>query len=292
MIIAMDSGYNASRLAWLLADLPVVLVVRVRSNRAFYRAPPPPPPRPRGLRGAAGRGRRHGPPLRCSDPSTWGGQCVATAGESARHGLLEVAAWHRVHQKLLRRDGGWQGHEGDLPAVEGTLIHVAAAAPRPGWGAMWLWASDPAAGEQEVTVLWQAYFRRFDLEHVFRFLRQQLGWSRPLLRDPAAADRWTWLVIACYAQLWLARTLAAARLPWQPPLPPAAVTPGRVRAGFRCARAIVGTPARAAKPSAPGPGRPQGSVNKHKAQRHPVGKNSPKHPRQHKKPRRKPSPTG
>jgi hypothetical protein len=30
---------------------------------------------------------------------------------------------------------------------------------------LWLWASDPAAGPGEVTVLWQAYARRFDLEH-------------------------------------------------------------------------------------------------------------------------------
>jgi hypothetical protein len=35
---------------------------------------------------------------------------------------------------------------------------------------MWLWASDPAAGPAEVTVLWQAFLRRFDLEHTFRFL--------------------------------------------------------------------------------------------------------------------------
>ena len=41
-----------------------------------------------------------------------------------------------------------------------------------------------------------------------------LGCTRPRLRDPAAADRWTWLIIACYAQLRLARYLAAGiRLP-------------------------------------------------------------------------------
>ena len=86
---------------------------------------------------------------------------------------------------------------------------------------MWLWAPVPAAGDAEVTVLWQAHLRRFDLEHTFRFLKQQLGWTRPLLRDPAAADRWTWLVIAAYIQLYLARRLAAVtRLPWQRPRRP------------------------------------------------------------------------
>ena len=126
----------------------------------------------------------------------------------------------------------------------------------------------PAGRPELVAVLWQAYLRRFDIEHVFRFLKTQLGWDKPVLRDPAAADRWTWLIIACWNQLWLARPLAAGSgCPWQRPLPPGQLTPGRVRAGFRCARAITGTPANAPKPSRPGPGRPKGSKNKH---RHPA----------------------
>jgi hypothetical protein len=139
---------------------------------------------------------------------------------------------------------------------------------------MWLRASAPDAGGDLVAVLWQSYLRRFDIEHTFRFLKQQLGWTRPLLRDPAAADRWTWLVVAAYAQLWIARRLAAAaRLPWQRKPPPAGeVTPGQARAGFRRAREMAGTPASPAKPARPGPGRPKGSKNKRKAPRQPVGK--------------------
>jgi hypothetical protein len=49
-----------------------------------------------------------------------------------------------------------------------------------------------------------------------------LGWTRPKLRDPAAVGRWTWLILACYAQLYLARPLAAdIRLPRQQPASPA-----------------------------------------------------------------------
>jgi hypothetical protein len=111
------------------------------------------------------------------------------------------------------------------------------------------------------------------LEHAFRFIKSRLGWNKPLLRDPAAADRWTWLIIACYAQLYLARTIAAAiRMPWQPAIPAAAMTPGRVRAGFRHARETAGTPASIAKPGKPGPGRPKGSKNKTRAPAQPVGK--------------------
>ena len=120
---------------------------------------------------------------------------------------------------------------------------------------------------------WQAFLRRFDIEHMFRFCKQQLGWTRPKLRDPAAADRWTWLVIAAYAQLHLARDLAAdIRLPWQQPCPPGRLTPARVRRGYRRIRQDLPVPASAPKPSRPGPGRPNGSKNQRPATRHDVGK--------------------
>jgi Transposase DDE domain len=195
-----------------------------------------------------------------------------------------------MHQKLTRQPGsGWEDYprDAELPLIQGTLIQLAATRPRPGYPAltpMWLWASVPDADDAEVRALWQAYHRRFDIEHTFRFLKQQLGWARPLLRDPAAADRWTWLIIAAYDQLYLARPLAAAvRLPWQRPQPPGAMTPARVRAGFRAVRETTGSPVNTAKPSTPGPGRPKGSANKNKAPRQPVGKRHPKRKKHAKK---------
>ena len=48
-----------------------------------------------------------------------------------------------------------------------------------------------------LTGCWQAFLRRFDLEHTFRLFKQVLGWTAPKIRDPQAADRWTWLIITC-----------------------------------------------------------------------------------------------
>lgn len=39
-------------------------------------------------------------------------------------------------------------------------------------------------------------------------IKQTLGWTAPKLREPDAADRWTWLVITAHTQLRLARPLA------------------------------------------------------------------------------------
>ncbi|PSL52503.1 hypothetical protein B0I31_113176 [Saccharothrix carnea] len=52
-----------------------------------------------------------------------------------------------------------------------------------------------------------------------RMLKQTLGRTRPRLRSPEAADRWTWLILAAHAQLRLARPLVAdLRHPWERPV--------------------------------------------------------------------------
>ena len=54
--MVLDAGYDVIRLAWLLADLPLVLCARLRSNRVFCGVPAPKPP------GMGGPPREHGTP--------------------------------------------------------------------------------------------------------------------------------------------------------------------------------------------------------------------------------------
>jgi DDE superfamily endonuclease len=271
IIVVLDSGYDLARLAWLLDGLPVDVTGRLRSDRVMYCPAPPLPARPRS---SGGRRPRHGHKLEFSDPATWPDPAAVTRTETSRYGTAEATAWGRMHQRLEHR-GAWEDHEGELPLIEGTLVRLQVG-HLPGQrdaDPVWLWSSRAGTGEEEVNRTWRAFLRRFDIEHTFRFLKQQLGWTRPKLRDPAAADRWTWLVIAAYAQLWLARPLAAdSRLPWQRPCPPGRLTPARVRRGYRRIRQSLPVPASAPKPSRPGPGRPAGSKNQRPATRYDVGK--------------------
>lgn len=120
-----------------------------------------------------------------------------------------------------------------------------------------------------------------------RLLKQTLGWTAPKIRTPQAADRWTWLVIAAHTQLRLARPLAAdLRRPWEKAAPPGRLTPARVRRGFRNLRAHTTLPARAPKPSRPGPGRPPGSKNTRPAPHHDVGKTTTRQPTKSAQPQR------
>jgi hypothetical protein len=105
--------------------------------------------------------------------------------------------------------------------------------------------------------------------------------TTPKIRDPAAADRWTWIIITVYAQLRLARPLAEdLRLPWEHPAPPGRLTPARVRRDFRNIRTTMPCLAGAPKPRKPGPGRPPGSKNRRPAARHTVGKHGKTNPGQ------------
>lgn len=47
-----------------------------------------------------------------------------------------------------------------------------------------LWSSKTGATPDDVDRFWQALLRRFDLEHIFRFAEQTLGWTTPKLRTP------------------------------------------------------------------------------------------------------------
>jgi hypothetical protein len=268
VLVVFDAGYDLARLAFLLTDLPVEVLGRLRSDRVFRL------PAPSRTADTIGRPAKHGGEFQFADPGTWPEPDVATHTETSRYGSASATAWDRLHPRLTRRSA-WLDHDGDLPVLEGTLIRLVVdhlpgdGDPKP----LWLWSSRVGASPLHVDRLWQAFLRRFDLEHTFRFFKQTLGWTAPKLRDPHAADRWTWIVIAVYTQLRLARHLAQdLRRPWERPAPAGRLTPARVRRGFRNLRAKTARPAGAPKPTTPGPGRPPGSRNRRPATRHDVGK--------------------
>ncbi|WP_190215951.1 NF041680 family putative transposase [Kitasatospora indigofera] len=269
VVVVADAGYDGPRLAYLLRDLPVQIVVRVRSDRVFFN--PVPDDYRVGPKG--GQPRCHGTRFALADPETWRDPDSDSEHTTRRYGTARVRAWHRLHPRIWRRSA-WSDHQGQLPVIEGTLIRLdvdhlpSGGTPKP----VWLWFSDPTPSSEDTDTAWHAFLRRFDLEHTFRFLKQTLGWTRPRLREPAAADRWTYLVLAAHTQLRLARPLAAdLRRPWERPQPAERLTPARVRRGFRNIRTRLACPTSVARPSRPGPGRPPGRPNLRRAPSYDVG---------------------
>jgi hypothetical protein len=252
-LVVFDAGYDSAQLSLDLADLPVAVLVRLRSDRCFYADPPPAARSPKG-----GRPRRHGAKFAFADPATWPAPTATHVAHDGQYGTVTVAAWAGLHPKQHRHPGHGSGRP--RPIVRGTILRVAVqrvpAKTRPP-KVLWLWWAGP--GELDLDLAWRAYTRRFDLEHTVRFAKQTLGWTTPRPRHPAQADRWTWLVLAAYTQLRLARQLVGdQRLPWERPRPPGQLSPYRVRRGFPRLLCVAGSPAHAPKPSGRSPGRPKG----------------------------------
>ena len=253
-LVVFDAGYDSAQLTLDLAAERVAVLVRLRSDRCFYADPPPPPP------GKTGRPRRHGAKFALADPATWPAPTATHVAEDDQYGTVTVQAWAGLHPKQQRHPG--HGSRGPRPIVRGTILRVQVervpAKTRPP-KVLWLWWAGPAGVQLDLDLAWRAYVRRFDLEHTVRFAKQTLGWTTPRPRTPEQADRWTWLVLAAYTQLRLARAVVAdQRLPWERPRPQPRLSPYRVRHGFPQLLCTLGSPATKPKPSGRSPGRPKG----------------------------------
>lgn len=267
-LFVFDAGYDPVKVQQGLEGSPCQVLVRLRAGRRFYGDPSlcDPPEH-------IGRPRRHGPKMKCSDPSTWPEPTAEHACEDAGYGAVRVRAWAEMHPKVHNHAG--KGTRGPLPIVVGTLILVEVERlprgerrrePR----VLWLWWHGPEGEAPDLDLIWRSYVRRFDLEHTFRFLKQGMGWTTPRVRHPEQADRWTWLVVAAFTQLRLARArVADQRLPWERCYDAGRLTPVRVHRVVSSLLVEMGTPAKVPKPCGRSPGRPKGSLSG-RAERYPA----------------------
>ncbi len=253
-LFVFDAGYDSAQLTQGLGEVSAAVLVRLRADRCFYADPPPAVPSSKG-----GRPRVHGAKFACKDPTTWPAPTAEHVADDTQYGTVRVRAWAGLHPKQQAHPG--RGTRKTREIVRGTVVLVEVSRlPRPTRTPQLLWLWWAGAGMPDLDLLWRAYVRRFDLEHTLRFFKQSLGWITPRVRHPEQADRWTWLVVAAYTQLRLARPwVADRRLPWERPLMLGQLTPTRVRRALSALLPLVGTPATAPKPCGRSPGRPSGS---------------------------------
>ncbi len=264
-LFVFDAGYDPVRLQKGLKGCPAQILVRLHSGRVFYADPPTPDRRP------VGRPSVHGEKFDLKDPDTWHEPTSEHHSEGAGYGKVRARAWSGLHPKT-RRAGERYGSESAAVARGAVVLVEVERLPR---GERRrkpkkLWLRWHGAGDPDLDLLWRSYVRRFDLEHAIKFCKGALGWTTPRVRHPEQADRWTWLILAAYAQLRLARAVVAdRRLPWERSLPPAKLTPTRVLRSFATLLPLVGTPASAPKPCGRSPGRPKGRLSG-RAKRYPA----------------------
>jgi hypothetical protein len=249
-VVTFDSSYDPVGFvrAQQAGTLAAEVLVRLAGHRVFYGEPPP-----YAGKGRKGAPRKHGVVFRCKDPTTHGPPDRQAQWVDPARGTMTVAVWTRLHVQ--------KAPDAPFTVVRITMDRLPRrdTPPQPLWLA---WIAPDGRLPDDLSLCWTWYGHRFSIEHGFRFSKSALGWTTVRPRDPAAADRWTWLLVLVWWQLWLARSLVGDhRLPWERPVAPDALdrlTPGRVRRAVPGLLAMVSTPARPSKPRGKSPGRQPG----------------------------------
>jgi len=106
-LFVFDAGYDPVKVQQGLEGCPCQILLRLRAGRRFYGDPSLCDP-PENI----GRPRRHGPKMRCNDPSTWPEPSAEHRCEDAAYGaVVRVRAWAEMHPKVSNHAG--KGSRGD-----------------------------------------------------------------------------------------------------------------------------------------------------------------------------------
>lgn len=238
-VLTADRAYPSIPFLRATADLACDKLLRLKSNRVFYRPAPP----PTGKRGAP---RKEGERFQCCNPSTHGEPSQHWDGQDANGRRIAVDCWEHLHLRQARD-------------IEVSVIRVTRWGatdkkrdPRVSW---FLWVGRPLWPLEQV---WSSYQRRYSMEHCYRFQKQSLLWEEPRLRTPDQFERWTQVVAIVHNHLVLARPLVEAiRQPWARNRRLA--TPQQVRRGMDRFLVTLGTPAEPPQPRGKSPGRQAGA---------------------------------
>lgn len=243
-IVPADGKYGNVRFLQQVQGLRVGMLVRLRSDRVFYRPAPPPS-------GGRGRPRKHGARFACQDKQTWGEPEEVQEFEHGRYGQVKVQLWRGLHDRRA-------------PEMTFSLlraqVHLEKDQPPKAVWFLWLPPTPiPASVAVNARTLWEAYVHRWPIEPGLRFRKEALGWTLPRFQHAETGDTWTLLVALAHWILFLARPLVKdSPLPWQKTQ--SALTPQRVRQSLWTIFGQIGTPARPPKPRGKPPGWPKGKA--------------------------------
>jgi hypothetical protein len=271
-----DSEYSAvSYLGEMTEYENLVTIARVRSNRVFYQMPPASPTSP-----SRGHPVWYGLRFDLKDPDTWEepdevAQTTYT-NHLGRTYKVQLECWHNL---LMRGTYEYPMHQHPFTLIRARLFNEAGEQvfQRP----LWLLVMGQRGKELSLSEAWEAYRRRYDVEHFFRFGKQRLLMTAYQTPEVQHEENWWQLAQLAYVQLWLARYLAEAMpRPWERYLPQfhtqaenQEISPSMVQRDFGRIIQEIGTPAQSPQPRGKSPGRTKGERQQPR-KRHKVVKKS------------------
>ncbi len=254
-----DSAYSGVAHLGAVVDLEnLVTIARLPGNRVVYRQPEPPTKERRRV----GHPTWYGKPFALKDPETWGPPDEETqtsfTTRAGRTYTVELQGW----RDLLRRG------KKDIPMYQHPFTLVRArvldADGKPiHQRELWLLVIGERRSELSLVEIWEAYGRRYDLEHFFRFGKQRLLLTAFQTPEVQYEENWWQIVQLAYVLLWLSRNVATnLPNPWERYLPQAqngVASPATTQRDFGRIISQIGTPADAPKRRGNSPGRRKGT---------------------------------
>lgn len=238
--VLADRWYATGPFVRASQRLHLEALVRLKRNRKLYRQAPP---RVRRQRGAP---RKDGDLFQGSKPQTWGEPDADWQGADHRGKPIQVQAWQHLHFRQAR-DVDLTVYRVVREGAKGTRRD-----PRESW---FLWMGAELLPLEEVV---SCYQRRFSHEHTYRFLKQDLLWTKVHVRTAQQFERWSVVVATAMNQLVLVRCFGQASYrPWEKRRH--LVTPRQVRRVMPALLPQFGTPARVPKARGKSPGWPKGT---------------------------------
>jgi hypothetical protein len=262
-IILGDRWYACAPFLARMSDLEASELLRVKSNRVFYR------PAPARLPGQRGASRKDGDRFQCKDESSHGKPDEVWEGNDDKGAKVEVHCWKHLHLRHAR----WV----ELSVLQ-VIRHGARGSDRDPRISWFVWKGDHVAPLAEISPI---YRLRYSHEHGYRFDKQELLWDIPRLSTPERTERWTQVVACTHNLLVLARPLLeGCYRPWE--TRHSVLTLAQVRRAMPTLLRQLGTPARPPQPRGKAPGRAKGFHPKPRV-RHPVIRKTSKKQKKSKK---------
>ena len=257
-VSVVDSAYGSKQfLSPLQEHQNLVTVARSRSSRVFYQSP---------VISETPVGKGHptwyGARFATKEQDTWHEPtAVSQLSYKTRSGRIvnvTITAW----ANMLMRGGK------DIPTHKFpfTLLQIESCddAGQSLFRPMWLIVIGQRRGELSALQAYHSYRQRFDLEHTFRFGKQNLLLTAFETPDVEHEQQWVKFVMLAYVQLWAVHSLVVALArPWEKHLisvPSARLSPSKVQQDWFRIISQLGSPAVSPKPRGYSSGRKSGEI--------------------------------
>jgi len=238
----------------------LVTIVRVASNRSFYREA-------EGATNQVGAGHPtwYGARFALGERTTWPpADTHALSRHLSRRGKryrVEIQSWSNCLMRGQRKPKLLPMQHYPFTLVR--IVFYAHAGQVAFRRRLWLIVMGERRHQLNDFEIYHAYARRYDLEHFFRFGKQHLLLTDFQTPETEREESWWQLVHIAYAQLWLARDLVVALpRPWERNLPTIQtrqISPSLVQREFGRIIRQIGTPAQPPKPRGISAGRQYGT---------------------------------